>query len=157
MDYDLIEGVLEQVAEQRLDANQRVRQRMIKQLTVNVENTAEDPKLAYILLAALKDADNVDIKRMGLKQNEREIDNRARVVSGLEDINNKVTGNPFYVAEPKAHATGIAGRPDTFYTKEDFVDGELDIETKLTNYNDFMRSRNAIPSEANLDDSDSAS
>ena len=93
MDYDLIEGVLEQVAEQRLDANQRVRQRMIKQLTVNVENTAEDPKLAYILLAALKDADNVDIKRMGLKQNEREIDNRARVLSFLEDINNKVTGN----------------------------------------------------------------
>lgn len=157
MDYDLLEGVLEQVAEQRMDANQRVRQRMIKKLAEDVDGTAQDPKLAYVLLAALKDADNIDIKRLGLKQNEREIDNRARVLSFIQDITTKVSGNPYYNPDPKQVKDSIPGRPETFYDKDDFVDGELEIETKLTNYNDFMRSRNAIPNEANRDDSDSAS
>jgi hypothetical protein len=152
--------VLERAAEIRMDRNQVIRQQMIDGLAKDKEDaaaTARDPKLAYVLLAALKDSDTIDIKRLGLKQNEREIDNRGRVLSFLENISAQVKGNPYYVENPTNSSNELKGRPTTFYDKEDFVDGELEIETKLTNYHDFMSSRNAIPSSANRTDNDSAS
>lgn len=158
MHEDLKEEVLEVVANSRLNANQNVRQSMIKELTKNVENTATDPKLAYVLLAALKDSDASDLKRMALNQNEREIDTRAQVMSFMEDITKQMNNNPYYVADPKNQPRkDIPNRPATFYDKDDFSEGELEIETKLTTYNDFMRSRNAIPNEASRDDIDSTS
>jgi hypothetical protein len=160
MHEDLTEMVLERAAEIRMDRNQVIRQQMIDGLAKDKEDaaaTARDPKLAYVLLAALKDSDTIDIKRLGLKQNEREIDNRGRVLSFLENISAQVKGNPYYVENPTNSSNELKGRPTTFYDKEDFVDGELEIETKLTNYHDFMSSRNAIPSSANRTDNDSAS
>lgn len=159
MHEDLEEMVLERAAELRMNNNQRIRGKMIEALTkdqTTLENTATDPKVAYILLAALKDSDNIDIKRLGLKQNEREIDSRERVLSFLENVTTQVKGNPYFVDKPVANNNELKGRPTTFYDKDDFVEGELEIETKLTNYQDFMRSRNAIPSSENRDASDSA-
>lgn len=156
MHDDLKEEVLEVVATSRLNANQAVRQKIVAELTKNIENTATDPKLAGVLLAALKDSDSSDIKRLALNQNERSLDNRAQVLSFLEQISQQVKDNPYYVAEPRVRQQKeLPNRPATFYEKDDFLDGELEIETKLTTYNDFMRSRNAIPSEANLVESDS--
>lgn len=160
MHDDLTEMVLERAAEIRMNRNQVIRQQMIDGLAKDKEDaeaTARDPKLAYVLLAALKDSDTIDIKRLGLKQNEREIDNRGRVLSFLENIATQVKGNPYYVENPTPGNHELKGRPDTFYNKEDFVEGELEIETKLTNYHDFMSSRNAIPSSANRTDNDSES
>lgn len=160
MHDDLTEMVLERAAEIRMNANQRIRAQMIESLAGTKDEamgTAKDPKLAYVLLAALKDSDTIDIKRLGLKQNEKEIDNRARVLSFMENITAQVKGNPYYVDKPIANNNELKGRPATFYDKEDFVEGELEIETKLTNYHDFMSSRNAIPSSEKRDDSDSAS
>jgi len=151
MHEDLKEEVLEVIANSRLNANQVVRQKMITALTVNVDNTATDPKLAYVLLTALKDSDASDLKRMTLNQNDRAIDSRSQVLSFLEAITDQVKNNPHYVADPRVARDGIPNRPKTFYDKEDFIDGELELESHPTTYNDFMRSRNAIPSAANLD------
>ena len=63
----------------------------------------------------------------------------------MENITSQVKGNPYYVPEGVVESAGLRDRPKSFYDKEDFVEGELDIETKLTNYNDFMSQRNAIP------------
>ena len=148
MHDDLDEMVLERVAEIRMNKNQKIRGQMIDALAKDAkttENTASDPKLAYVLLAALKDSDTIDIKRLGLKHNEREIDTRERVLSFMENITSQVKGNPYYVPEGVVESAGLRDRPKSFYDKEDFVEGELDIETKLTNYNDFMSQRNAIP------------
>lgn len=158
MNEDLNEMVLERAAEMRMNHNQRIRSQMIEALAGTKEEahgTAKDPKLAYVLLAALKDSDTIDIKRLGLKQNEKEIDNRARVLSFLDNITTQVKGNPYRTETPNQNIT-LKGRPETFYDKEDFVEGELEIETKLTNFHDFMSSRNAIPSAENRSDNDSA-
>lgn len=159
MHDDLEEMVLERAAELRMNNNQKIRGQMIDALARDADTTsitASDPKLAYVLLAALKDSDTMDIKRLGLKQNEREIDSRERVLSFMENINSQIKGNPYFVPSNKQGEPELKGRPESFYNKEDYVEGELEIETKLTNFQDFMSSRNAVPSAANRDDKDSA-
>lgn len=155
MDEDLKSELLEVVAEHRMNANQNVRQKMIKHLSENVEQTANDPKMAYVLLAALKDSDTIDIKRLGLNQNAQEIDNRTRVLGFLENITSQVSGNPYYSEAAAKVATGeLHGRPDVFYEVDDFTEDELEINVVGTNHKDFMRSRNAIPNSPNREESD---
>ena len=62
------EELLEALATRRLNRNQEKRGEMIAALTEDVKATATDPKLAYVLLAALKDSDSSDIKRLQLQQ-----------------------------------------------------------------------------------------
>ena len=160
MNEDITELALEQLAEIRMNRNQEVRERLIVELAgddAKLSLTASDPKQARILLTALKDADDSDLKRMGLKQNERELDTRERVLSFMENITSVVKGNPFYNERPMEGEHQPKGRPETFYDKDDFVEGELEIETNLSSYQEFMSSRNALPNSANLTDNDSDS
>lgn len=153
-DQDLKDQLFEVVAETRMEANQNIRAKMIAHLSTNIESTANDPKAAYVLLTALKDSDSMDIKRLGLKATAKEINSREEVLSFLSELGRVVKENPYVNENYRPEGEGIRNRPQHFVENPTFTEGELSFDQAPTNYNDFMRSNNAIPNSSNDEDND---
>ena len=147
------EELLEYVINQRLEKNQEVRERIVMDLTQNLEDTIANPERVKILLSTMKDSDSVDVRRLTIKQSEKDTDVAERVLSLLASISTQVSGNPYYVAD--ATPTRELARPEHFYEEDDFSEGELSRSGTKYGYESFMDSRRAIPSAENLEPIDS--
>ena len=145
------EELLEALATRRLNRNQEKRGEMIAALTEDVKATATDPKLAYVLLAALKDSDSSDIKRLQLQQKEKEISQEGRALDFLQSLTKVAKRNPYYQPDGTVADSEIP-RPASYAEDEQYIEGELDQQSAPMNYASFMTDRNALPNE----DSDSA-
>lgn len=129
----------------QVDRTQAIRDRIVNHYTASddsLKSVLDDPKLAPVLLKALKDSDASALTQMRIKSDENIAADQARIArenAMMLDMLESSTGNPFRRVAGN-NRPALDGEVDrSQLPKLEKVDGQMEIDAPTESYEEFTK------------------